>query len=49
MLGLNSWDFQTLEAQGRDYLNVGDEGLVNLNCVPELALEGGSSGADTLS
>ena len=32
----------TLSHWGRDYLNVGDEELVNLNCILEVALEGGT-------
>jgi hypothetical protein len=30
----------------RDCLNVGDEELINLNCVQEVASEGGVYGAD---
>ena len=41
-MGLDTWDIPTLETQGKDYPNVGDEELVNLNHVPEAAFEGGA-------
>ena len=44
MVDLDFWGVAALDHRRRDCMYVGDKRLVNLNFVPEVALEGGALG-----